>query len=150
MEEKNYEKLIEKLYRVYESGDENELNDFYTEDVKIHTPDITNPSSETGIDYFKEQFRMYNKAFPKGTVDVTEVFTKGDKAIAVLSFKGKHIGEFFGIPASNKDISMTFSEMYKFKNGKISDYWFFVDNLHFMNQLGVISQKDIQEKLENR
>lgn len=149
MEERDYEKFIEKSYRVFETGNVNELDQYYTTDAIEHTPDNSIQGVKTGLSYFEEQLRTYTTAFPNGKFEIKEIFVKGDKAIAYATFKGKNTGEFYGSPATNKEVTMDVCEMFKFKNGKISEHWGIWDNLSFMTQLGLISEEELQSKMEH-
>lgn len=54
------------------------------------------------------------------------------------NFKGTHSGTFFGIPATNKNISIDGTTIIHMSNGKIAEETDFFDNLDFMMQLGQI------------
>jgi len=148
METANFEKLVEKSYRIFESGNVDELEKIYDKDVKEHTPDLNFTSEKKGIEYFKEQMRTYYMAFPKCTFDIKEIFVKGDKAISYVTVKGKNTGEFNGMPPTNKEVTLDMCEMFRFKNGKISDHWQIMDNMSFMLQLGLLTEQDLQKKME--
>lgn len=147
METPNYEKLIEKIYSAFETGDADALDNYLDENIVEHTPDPNVPQGKKGIEYFKEQLRIYDDAFPNGSFNIQEIFVKGDKAIAWVSVKAKNTGEFNGMPPTNKEVKMDFCEMFKFKNNKVTDHWQVADNLSFMQQLGIISEKELQEKM---
>jgi len=149
METANFEKLVEKSYRIFESGNVDELEKIYDKDIKEHTPDLNFPSDKKGIEYFKEQMRTYYKAFPTCTFDIKEIFVKGDKAISYVTVKGKNTGEFNGMPPTNKEVTLDMCEMFRFKNGKISEHWQIMDNLSFMLQLGLLTEQDLQKKMEH-
>jgi ketosteroid isomerase-like protein len=56
-----------------------------------------------------------------------------------LIFKGKHTGDFIGIPATNKMVDLAGVALLEMKNGKIAQEEDFMDNMMFMGQLGVLS-----------
>ena len=54
-------------------------------------------------------------------------------------FKGTHSGDFFGIPATEKLVDVEGTTLVKMKNGKIAEEQDFMDNMVFMQQLGLLS-----------
>ena len=53
-------------------------------------------------------------------------------------FKGKHTGTFFGIPATGKSVDVIGSTIVTMKDGKIAEEQDFMDNMVFMQQLGLL------------
>ena len=149
METANYEKMIERSYRIFESGNVDGYDEICAKDIKEHTPDLNIPSDKKGIEYFKEIMRIYYSAFPNVTFDIKEIFIKGDKAISYVTVKGKNTGEFNGMPPTNKEVTLDMCEMFRFKNGKISEHWQIMDNMSFMLQLGILTEQDLQKKMEH-
>lgn len=148
METAKYEKMVERSYRIFEKGNFDELDEIYDQDVKEHTPDLNIHSEKKGIEYAKEVMRKYYKAFPTCTFNIKEIFVKGDKAISYVTVKAKNTGEFNGMPPTHKEITLDMCEMFRFKDGKISEHWQIMDNLAFMFQLGLLTDEDIQRKME--
>ncbi|MFM6993743.1 MAG: ester cyclase [Sediminibacterium sp.] len=69
---------------------------------------------------------------------VKEMCADGDKLVKYWQFKGKHTGTFFGIPATGKNVDVIGCTIAKMKDGKIAEEQDFMDNLAFMQQLGLI------------
>ena len=61
-----------------------------------------------------------------------------NKLVKHWEFKGKHTGTFFGIPATGKDIDVFGVTIAKMRGGKIAEEQDFMDNLEFMQQLGLM------------
>jgi hypothetical protein len=51
---------------------------------------------------------------------------------------GTHEGEFFGIPATGKQIRLSAIGIRRITDGKIVEHWYEADNLGLMQQLGVV------------
>ena len=62
----------------------------------------------------------------------------GEKLVKHRNFKGIHTGIFFVIPATNKKMDIHGVTLVRMKNGKIAEERDFLDNLKFMQQLGLI------------
>jgi predicted ester cyclase len=66
------------------------------------------------------------------------MIAEGDKVMTRLSAYGTHTGELFGIPPTDKQVSMTAIVIHRIENGKIVEHWSELDNLGLMQQLGIV------------
>lgn len=73
----------------------------------------------------------------KHTIELLE-FIGEDKVFIRWRMTGKHVGEFFGMPASNKEVNFVGHDVLRIKNGKISEVW------HVENLLGMMEQITIK------
>ena len=99
---------------------------------------ITAPENVVGIQGFKDYYQNYLTGFSNVTFTIVDVFGQGDKIVKHWNFKGTHTGEFFGIPASGKEVDIDGVTLVKMKDGKIAQEQDFLDNLSFYQQLGLI------------
>jgi predicted ester cyclase len=97
-----------------------------------------NPNDIVGIDSIKAYYGQFLTGFSNIQFTVKDIFGEGDKMVKFWNFKGTHTGLFFGIPATNKSVSIDGTTLIKMENGKIGEEQDFFDNLDFMTQLGVI------------
>ncbi len=81
---------------------------------------------------------MVNSAFPDWRSSIINVVAEGDRVVVHLNNTGTHQGEMQGIPATGKTVSLESIVMYHLTNGKIDEGRNSIDNLTFMQQLGVI------------
>jgi len=54
-------------------------------------------------------------------------------------FKGRHEGDFNGIPPTYKIVELTSAIVYEIGNNKIISHWLVADQMTLMEQLGVMS-----------
>ena len=54
------------------------------------------------------------------------------------NFKGTHTGDFFGIPATGKNVDIDGVTLVRMKGGKIAEERDSFDNLEFSQQIGLI------------
>ena len=79
------------------------------------------------------------EAFPDLQVEVIATVAEGDMVAARLRMKGTHRSDFMGIPASGNSFELEYANVSRFDtSGKILEDHDFVDNLAFLQQLGVI------------
>ncbi|MEU5385064.1 ester cyclase [Kitasatospora cineracea] len=60
-----------------------------------------------------------------------------DKVIMHITFTGRHVGPFFGIEPTGKEVSWTSLEVYRLEHGKVVERWVQADTAGLMAQLGV-------------
>lgn len=101
---------------------------------------ITAPENIIGIEDFKAYYQNYLTGFSDVQFIIVDVFGQGDKIVKHWRFKGKHTGEFFGMPATGKEVDVQGVTLVKMKEGKIAQEQDFLDNLEFMQQLGFIAR----------
>jgi steroid delta-isomerase-like uncharacterized protein len=97
-----------------------------THDVKYVTEDAVFKNMGTGeetkgreaiagmLQYF------YHVAFD-AKAEVTNTIITENKAVLEANFKGKHISEFAGIPASNKEVNVPLCVTYDLEDGLIKE-----------------------------
>ena len=99
---------------------------------------ITAPGNIVGIDSFRAYYNNYLTGFSDIKFTIIDVFGQVDKIVKHWKFEGKHTGLFFGIPATNKEVNVQGVTLVKMKNRKIAQEQDFLDNLEFMQQIGLI------------
>ena len=86
----------------------------------------------------KQFAAMLNVAFPGGTQTVDDLVSEGDKVVMRWTARGTHAGEFMGIPATNRQVTVTGIDIYRVVGDKIVEHWGEWDGLGMMQQLGVV------------
>jgi steroid delta-isomerase-like uncharacterized protein len=99
---------------------------------------VTSPKNIIGINAFKAYYNNFLTGFSDIKFTVVDAFGQDDRIVKHWRFEGKHTGEFFGIPATGKVVNVEGVTLVRMKNGKILQEQDFMDNLEFMNQLGII------------
>jgi len=110
------------------------IDDFLSEDFVEHNPFPGIPANREG---WKELFKMFAEATP-GYHVIDDLIAEGDKVVAYITAYGKHVGNIFGIPATNKEFSMKGIVIWRLKNGKITEHWAQTDMVGMMIQLGAL------------
>ena len=113
-------------------------NSNFTENVVMHA----SPSDVVGIDSARAYYANFLTGFSNIKFTIKDVFGQGDKLVKYWNFKGTHTGDFFGIPATGKSVSIDGTTLVRMYKGKIAEERDFYDNLDFMTQLGLIKSAD--------
>ncbi len=85
-----------------------------------------------------DMVKIWHQAFPDGHMTMDDIITEGDLSVIRMTFTGTHTGEFYGVPASNKVITVTSIGIDKVINGKITEGWGELNMLGMMQQMGAL------------
>jgi steroid delta-isomerase-like uncharacterized protein len=102
-------------------------------DFVIHTP---LPSS-SGIEGINEIITTCRAAFEHLNVTIEDMIAEGENVAARFTAHGIHKGDFMGLPATGRPITMTGIEIFRIKDGKICELWAEANLLGLMQQLGI-------------
>ncbi|MFE6362021.1 ester cyclase [Streptomyces sp. NPDC057806] len=117
-------------------GEAPTLNDVLIEDYHDHDP--ANPQDNIGIDAARREVRMWRDGFDF-TFTIEDQLAQGDLVCTRWRFDGRHQGEFMGIEATGRQVSMTGCTIHRCTpDGKIAEGWWQYDRLGLMEQLGVL------------
>jgi steroid delta-isomerase-like uncharacterized protein len=108
--------------------------EFLADNVEFHGPG----TSFIGLSEVKEWYTTLGSAFPDWQGTITDMVAEGDKVAVRVNNKGTHQGEMNGIPATGKTVNQESIVMYHLTNGKIDEGRLAMDQLSFLQQLGVI------------
>ena len=106
----------------------------FTKTVVMHA----SPADIVGIDSARQYYSQYLTGFSNIEFTIIDIFGQDDKLVKHWRFRGKHTGNFFGIPATGKEVNLEGTTLVRMENGKIAEEKDFFDNLEFMQQLGLI------------
>jgi len=100
---------------------------------------VMSPENIVGIDAFKDYYSNFVNGFSNKEFTIVDIFGQGDKLVKHWRFKGTNSGEFFGMPATGKDVILEGTTLVEMKDGKIAKEQDFFDNMVFMQQMGIAS-----------
>jgi steroid delta-isomerase-like uncharacterized protein len=81
---------------------------------------------------------VFRTAFPDIHWVIEEMVTEGDKVFSRFTWHGTHRGEFLGVPATGRQISVKGLVVDRVVGGKMVESQILMDSLNMMRQLGVI------------
>jgi predicted ester cyclase len=88
----------------------------------------------------KNLVTMFRAAFPDLHSTVDLLIAEGDIVVGRHATTGTHRGEFMGIPATNKQVSISEIHIVRIANGKAVEHWGNQDDMGMMQQLGLIPE----------
>jgi steroid delta-isomerase-like uncharacterized protein len=95
------------------------------------------PGLGPGREGVKQFFAMIESGFPDFRMEVEDVIAEGDKGVVRSTLRGTHQGEFMGIPATGKSVSVTVIDILRVSGGQVAEHWGATDTAGMMQQLGV-------------
>lgn len=82
---------------------------------------------------------FFDAAFPGYEMFADEMTAEGNRVVVRARWKGRHEGELNGISPTNRTVEMPFVISYEIENGKIVHHWLIMDQMAFMEQLGLVN-----------
>jgi steroid delta-isomerase-like uncharacterized protein len=96
------------------------------------------PGFPTGREGAKHFAAMMRSAFPDLRLTIEDMISEGDKVVMRGTWSGTHQGEFMGIPATGRRVTVSQIDISRVADGRMVEHWGQFDALGLMQQLGVI------------
>ncbi len=122
---------VAKFYRVYNEQNLGLWEDAIAEDYVGNVNGQTIPNREVG----KGFVALLIKAFPNIKYTVEDSITDGDSVVTRWTANATHTGDFFGMPPTNKNVSMLGITIFNVRAGKVAALWDVWDQAGLMSQL---------------
>jgi predicted ester cyclase len=112
------------------------LEQFVHPDLRVHpgTPG-TAPDTE-GVDGLRAAFERFHTTFPDLHITPEEVIAEGDVVAARWTATGTHSGELAGIAPTGASVRWGGTDVYRFADGKIVEWWRNDDFVGLLHQVG--------------
>jgi steroid delta-isomerase-like uncharacterized protein len=102
----------------------------------LQAPNIS--GSSVGPEAYKSQVALFLTGYPDLRFTIEDTVAEQDKVVACWTFSGTHKGDFMGVSATNKRVSVDGMTIHHLAGGKIMDSYSNWDTLGMMQQLGVV------------
>jgi len=123
------------IEEVLNHGNLDAADQFCWEDVVEQVP---LPGQGPGLEGLKDVLRMLRTAFPDMRWSVEEQLQDNDKVLTRFVWTGTHQGEFLGIPATGRPVSVWGMVLDRVAKGRIKETRIIMDMLGLMAQLGAV------------
>ena len=120
---------------VWNKGNIELLDELLTPGYLNHSSSI--PDGPPGPEGLKPIVTAMRNAFPDLHYTILDLVVTPDRVVARVRMNGTHLGDFFGIPPTNKKISVSQINIEYIEDGKIAEHWRITDELSMMKQLGL-------------
>ncbi len=72
---------------------------------------------------------MLQAAFPDIESVIHDQIAEGDMVVTRKTFRGTHVGDFMGIPATGKPVVIDAIDILRIADGQLAEHWTLVDML---------------------
>ncbi|MEU5519127.1 ester cyclase [Streptomyces sp. NPDC093250] len=131
-----------RFFEVLDSGsDLSALTGLVEEHYHDHDP--ADEQDVIGLDHFRRKVDVWRGGFDF-SFRIEDQIAQGDRVCTRWSWEGVHKGDFLGIPATGKKVTMTGTAILRFGGkGKIVEGWWQYDRLGLMVQLGAVEPTEM-------
>jgi steroid delta-isomerase-like uncharacterized protein len=127
---------VRQFYELINAGDIDQFIDLLADDFVEHE-EI--PGGATGREGVRQLFTMLQSAFPNMRWEAEDILVDGNKAVARVRFSATNDGEFMGMPATGKNVSIQIIDIIRFgDDGLAHEHWGVLDMMGLMQQLGAV------------
>jgi steroid delta-isomerase-like uncharacterized protein len=111
---------------------------------ELDDPDFVNLSAPPGMPTDRETGKLFLQAlaaaYPDISVTIDDMFAEGDRVVTRKTFTGTNSGEFMGVPATGRRVTLQYVDIMRVRDGRIVDHWNVLDQLSWMTQLGLLPE----------
>jgi predicted ester cyclase len=95
------------------------------------------PGQRSGREgWFETRLARFREAFPDLVYTIDDLIAENDLVVVRGSAEGTHSGAFFGIPATNKRVRWSYTQMFRLKDTLLFECWMDFDLLGIFSQIG--------------
>lgn len=133
MSENENVSVIDRVMGLINERNLDEAFELYHVDYIYHGPGGQELRGRDGI---RGLWELFLSAFPDLVASVDAAVSEGDSVALRWRVSGTHTGEFLGIPASGKSMTLPITEVFRVENGMLAEAWDQYDRLHLLEQIG--------------
>ncbi len=124
--------------RFYEEVFNQEREEVLDEVISPDYVDYGHNPPGRGVQGAKDDFRGAGAVFSNAHYTIEDLIATGDQVVVRWTGTYKHTGDFMGVKASGKDVSLTGISIYRVADGKILETRNAVNWLGLLEQLGAL------------
>jgi predicted ester cyclase len=128
--------IVRRLFdRLWQNQDLSIIDEYIAADYVDHN---ALPGLPPGRDGFKAVSNMLASAFTDPEVTIEDQIAEGDVVVSRWSSTSTNSGEFMGVPATGKQVSIKGIDIARIKGGQVVESWSQADMMGLMQQLGAV------------
>jgi len=129
--------IVRRLYEeVWNKRKLEVINEIISPSHGLQAPNIS--GSSIGPAAYRRNVSLFLAGYPDLRLTIQDIIGEKDKVVACWTISGTHKGDYLGIPATNKKVSVDGMTIHHIAGGKIMDSYSNWDALGMMQQLGVV------------
>jgi predicted ester cyclase len=108
--------VVGRMSASWNRGDRAAIDEFIAPDVVNHA---LPPGAPPGRDSFVWLYEVCRAAFVDVSEELQELLADGDKVVGHVRHRGRHVGEYFGIPATGRQVEYTSTWIWRLVDGRV-------------------------------
>ena len=129
------EDLVRRFFEEFCNGRRAEVADeIVAPDYVSHGPQAPPAEGPEGV---KARVGLYQESVD-GHWDIKELWSSGDRVVALWTGTGTHQGELMGVEATGKPIEVDAISIFRIADGQIAEEWTVWDALGLLQQVGAV------------
>jgi steroid delta-isomerase-like uncharacterized protein len=109
------EKVVRRFYDAFNKKDPSIIKEV----ISTEYVDFGHQPSGRGVQGALDDYQSITKSIGDLAFNIDEMISVDDRVIVRWTSSGKHVGDFLGIPATQKSISLPGMSIYRLRDGKI-------------------------------
>ncbi len=119
---------------LFSEGDINAVDDYLAQDFVNHDPPFGVSPDREGM---RSAGAMFREVFPDWHSDLHLLVGENDLVVESFTASGTHRGEIMGVTPTGDTIKLQGINIFRIHDGRIIERWGRLDDLGFLQQLGV-------------
>jgi steroid delta-isomerase-like uncharacterized protein len=95
------------------------------------------PGHGQGLEGLRERAKTLFTAL-KQRFTLELLIGEGDKVAVLWTTRGRHVGDFIGLPPTGKSYTIQGIDIFQFRDGRMAEHWDVVDIYGFLSQIGAL------------
>ncbi len=133
--EANKKVITEFIEGLFNRGDLSIIDEYLSEDFVNHDPPFGVSADREGMRSAGARFRQ---AFPNWHSELHALIAEDDLVAEHFTARGTHDGTIMGVEATGREVSLRGINIFRVRDGRITERWGRLDDLGFLQQLGAV------------
>ena len=116
-------KLVERVHRLWSTGNVAAISDLYAADFIGHFPKGSPLGELRGRAGVRDAIERVHRAFLDFTETIEDIIIEGDKAVTRYVSTGLHKAAFFDLPPTGERVRVDEISIFRVQNGLIAEQW---------------------------
>lgn len=134
--EQNKQVVDQLIQALFTKGDVSAVERYLAPDFVAHDPPMPGLTGDAAG--FREAAARIRAGFPDWHSDVHLLIGEGDYVAEHFTASGTHRGEVMGVPATNRTVRVPGINIFRLRDGKITERWGLLDMGVLLAQLGAV------------
>jgi steroid delta-isomerase-like uncharacterized protein len=143
--EENKRRVLHYIEEIFNKGNLQATKEAWTEDIAFYSPIRDEPV--VGIEELTKYVVDIRRSFEGFHFTVEEAVAERDVVALRVTHRGKHTGEWAGIPPTGKSVAIPETVFYRVRDGRVCESRLMVNAFDVMHQLGILPKGDLPKPL---